>query len=111
MLKYYNELSGTLDIETVLADAEVLFIAFQKMVEVADRKAAEAKAKVEGGGDGGGLRRRRVGAGGEKEGEEGEEKALPAIVGSGEGDEVESPEGMRKGEVPEIEDNLRELLH
>ena len=124
VLKFFNELSGTLDVEAVLADAEVLFIAFAKMVDVADRRAAEAKAaggQARAGGEGEGLRRRNVGNG-EKEKEEGEggkevveaeeDKPLPPVVGEGEGRvvELEGPEGLRKGEVPEIEDNLRELL-
>lgn len=38
ILKYINELSQTLDLDTILADAEVLYLTFKKVIESADAR-------------------------------------------------------------------------
>ena len=123
VLKYVNELSNTMDLDSTRVRAEALFYRFKRMVEEADRK------KVKGGGMDMGLpelrqrkadttptptspppptpasasgrdsRGRRVGRGGGTSGS-----------GSGSGTNAETPllKGMSSG--PEISDELRALL-
>ena len=38
VLKYVNELSGTIDLQSTMARAEALFRRFQRMVEAIDKK-------------------------------------------------------------------------
>ncbi|KAK5676939.1 GTPase activating protein [Elasticomyces elasticus] len=46
VLKYVNELSGTIDLESTLVGAEKLFRRFQRMVEAVDRKSSFPAAPV-----------------------------------------------------------------
>ncbi|TYJ57288.1 hypothetical protein B9479_002021 [Cryptococcus floricola] len=66
VLKYANDLSGTIDLESTLAQAEVLFISFQAMVEDIDKSIAEEPQQGE-------LRQRVTGKGKDKEAEPQEE--------------------------------------
>jgi hypothetical protein len=43
VLKYINDLSMTIDLDSTLVRAEVLFYRFQGTVEIIDRKNAESK--------------------------------------------------------------------
>ncbi|KAI0273404.1 RabGAP/TBC [Gloeopeniophorella convolvens] len=54
ILKYCNELSMTIELDTTLAQAEVLFLSFQQLVADMDRRRAE-----QGDADAAGLRQRR----------------------------------------------------
>ncbi|KAI0703630.1 RabGAP/TBC [Cytidiella melzeri] len=54
ILKYCNELSMTIDLDSTLAQAEVLFLSFTQLVADMDRRRAEGEAS------GGDLRRRNV---------------------------------------------------
>lgn len=47
VLKYVNELAGTLDVQQVLADAEVLYYTFRKVLESNFRRRAEAQSRRE----------------------------------------------------------------
>ena len=60
VLKYANELSGTIDLDTTLAQSEVLFMSFQGLMQDLERDNADA-AEAEGAG-GEGVRRRRRGS-------------------------------------------------
>lgn len=53
VLKYANDLSGTIDLDTTLAQAEVLFLQFRTVVEEIDKENGDASAS------GGELRNRR----------------------------------------------------
>jgi hypothetical protein len=44
ILKYCNDLSMTLDLDSTLAQAEVLFLSFAQLVADIDRRTAEAKS-------------------------------------------------------------------
>ncbi|ORY28020.1 rab-GTPase-TBC domain-containing protein [Naematelia encephala] len=55
VLKYANDLSGTIDLDTTLAQAEVLFVSFRNMVQDVEANPAAGE---------GGLRRRRGSLGG-----------------------------------------------
>ncbi|KAG8933952.1 GTPase activating protein [Tulasnella sp. 419] len=89
VLKYCNELSMTIELESTLAQAEVLFISFSQIIHDIDRRKGEMQLA------GSRLteirRRRRTGS------------------KSGRG-KVEEVEEVRNIELPEISDNLRELL-
>ncbi|KAM0746884.1 RabGAP/TBC [Meredithblackwellia eburnea MCA 4105] len=87
VLKYINELSQTLDVDALLADAEVLYLTFRKVLDASDKTKAEAQDK-EGreGSSAGGLRQRK----GEKE------------------DDIKT--GGVDDDTPEIEESLRELV-
>ncbi|GAA5915965.1 GTPase-activating protein GYP7 [Sporobolomyces salmoneus] len=54
ILKYTVELSGTLDLQTLLSDAEVLYLTFKQIVANATPNVAESAV------EGGGIRRRRI---------------------------------------------------
>jgi hypothetical protein len=53
VLKYANDLSGTIDLDTTLAQAEVLFLSFRGLIEDVDHDTAADAAGDQG------LRRRR----------------------------------------------------
>lgn len=82
ILKYCNDLSMTIELDTTLAQAEVLFLSFAQTVADIDRRQAEARSSHDG------LRNRTVG-----EGVERELNAKLNALGS-----------------PALSDNLRELL-
>lgn len=112
VLKYITQLSQTLDIEAIMADAEVLYVTFRQVVEASDRQRAEATAAVDP--EKGGMRRRKVVV--EKHEEEKEGSAYPPMAANGKG---KGREGEREKEVvevavqavvPEVEEELRELL-
>lgn len=58
VLKYANDLSGTIDLDTTLAQAEVLFLSFRSIVQDLDESTATSKTK-DGEDDTFGLRKRR----------------------------------------------------
>ncbi|WWC65030.1 uncharacterized protein I303_107644 [Kwoniella dejecticola CBS 10117] len=55
VLKYANDLSGTIDLDTTLAQAEVLFLSFRTLVEDLDKENATLEEKSKEG-----LRHRRI---------------------------------------------------
>ncbi|CAK5277450.1 unnamed protein product [Mycena citricolor] len=84
ILKYCNELSMTIELDSTLAQAEVLFLSFAQLVADIDRR------RVEQSGTSDGLRRRNVGA---------------APAGS------EPPAENKLLNLPALSENLRELLN
>ncbi|WVQ72719.1 hypothetical protein IAR50_002279 [Cryptococcus sp. DSM 104548] len=95
VLKYANDLSGTIDLDSTLAQAEVLFLSFQAMVEDIDKSTAEEPQQGE-------LRQRVTGKGKGKEVEANEKPR-------------EETEALREEEQKVqakkmISDDLRELL-
>lgn len=58
-MKYTVELSGTLDLQTLLSDAEVLYVTFRQIVNNASSSTADRTLSSEGS-DGTGLKRRRL---------------------------------------------------
>ncbi|KAI0818765.1 rab-GTPase-TBC domain-containing protein [Irpex lacteus] len=86
ILKYCNELSMTIDLDSTLAQAEVLFLSFTQLVADMDRRRAEEASS------GGDLRRRNV--------------AADQSTSSNRGSQTEA----KKVEVPKLSEELRELL-
>jgi len=86
ILKYCNQLSMTIELDSTLAQAEVLFLSFKQIVQDIDARQAELL-------DPSGVRRRR------------------AVEGTS-GGEAEGTESVVNGlkKLPHISDNLRELL-
>lgn len=84
VLKYCNELSMTIELDSTLAQAEVLFLSFSQMVADIDRRQAERDA-ASAPGSSAGLRRRR-------------------------GERGEGNDALSNVEMPEINEYLRELL-
>ncbi|KAI0034542.1 rab-GTPase-TBC domain-containing protein [Vararia minispora EC-137] len=91
ILKYCNELSMTIELDSTLAQAEVLFLSFRQLVEDMDRRRAEAA----GGSERQKLRRRTTGVGSDVE--------ASSSAGAGIGSAVEAS-------IPELSPELRELL-
>jgi len=97
VLKYCNELSMTIELDTTLAQAEVLYLSFSQLVADIDRRRAEDESLQEAKGTTGpstpGLRK-RVGA-------------LNAVT-----DEERREDGLAQEptNIPLIAENLRELL-
>lgn len=90
ILKYCNELSGTIELDSTLAQAEVLFLSFAQLVADIDRRTEEHKHKrVQ-------LRRRKSTA---KDGTVVNAPATPSEVAA-----------LDKMQLPTISENLRELL-
>jgi len=87
VLKYCNQLSMTIELDSTLAQAEVLYLSFRQIVQDLDRRQAELL-------DPSGIRRRR---GGESTSTEMEGSTTDAAVA-----------GLKK--LPHISDNLRALL-
>ncbi|KAG9087908.1 GTPase activating protein [Ceratobasidium sp. 392] len=85
ILKYCNDLSMTIELDTTLAQAEVLFLSFQQIVADIDRRQAEQGPSAEG------LRHRRQGS---------SSSARPS-------DEERTAAALS---LPLISDNLREIL-
>lgn len=83
ILKYCNELSMTIELDSTLAQAEVLFLSFAQLVEDMDRRRAESS--IPGAGDGGLLRKRKPVPG----------RAQPTVEAVG---------------IPELSGELREVL-
>lgn len=109
MLKYTTQLSQTLDIEAIMADAEVLFVTFRQVVEASDRQRAEASASKDP--EKGGMRRRKLVV--EKQPEE-DSAAYPPSKGkdkAADGIEKEVVEVAVEKDVPEVDEELRVLLH
>lgn len=75
VLKYANDLSGTIDLDTTLAQAEVLFLSFRALIEDVDHdNAADVSGDT-------GLRRRRGSQSSHKSATAlGEDKAKPRLV-------------------------------
>ena len=87
--KYCNELSMTIELDTTLAQAEVLFLSFAQLVADIDRQQAEA--------DGNGLLRRRRPTVGDTSLLEGDGAQASAVEG-------------KVAKIPELSMNLRGLL-
>lgn len=94
ILKYCNDLSMTIELDSTLAQAEVLFLSFQQIVSDIDRRQAEQQGSTS---SAEGMRRRR----------EGSRPASPAITAAGasEEDKTKAVLGMSL-----ISENLREIL-
>ncbi|WVF67871.1 hypothetical protein IAT40_002632 [Kwoniella sp. CBS 6097] len=75
VLKYANDLSGTIDLDTTLAQAEVLFLSFRSLVEEIDKENAQAGSSSNDP-NSEGLRHRRTAS----EGAAKEEKKTKEIV-------------------------------
>jgi len=89
ILKYCNELTMTIELDTTLAQAEVLFLSFSQFVADIDRRRAEGepiKIPI------GGLRNRREGQGSQDYNPSQGSSSLPAAV------------------LPTLSEELRELL-
>jgi hypothetical protein len=99
ILKYCNELSMTIELDSTLAQAEVLFLSFAQLAADIDRRSAEARSNTATG-----LRKRRAqlkddsSTGGNKKGH-----------AAGDASVVDSPTPSAT-KVPELGPDLRELL-
>lgn len=95
VLKYCNELSMTIELDSTLAQAEVLFLSFAQIVSDIDRRKAVQDAATAAGE---GLRRRNV----------------PSTSGNGSpagsGASTPGKDALTDVEMPEISEYLRELL-
>lgn len=92
ILKYVNDLSGTIDLDATLSRAEVLFIKFRRVVETVDNKHAERQAnKVKAASAEEGLRKRK--------------QASTSASTSNAADDTEED-----AKLPVISEALRELL-
>lgn len=90
ILKYCNELSGTIELDSTLAQAEVLFLSFAQLVADIDRRAGDKKhAHTQ-------LRRRKSTT---ADGTVVNTPATPSEVAA-----------LDKMQLPTISENLRELL-
>ncbi|KDQ60762.1 hypothetical protein JAAARDRAFT_204574 [Jaapia argillacea MUCL 33604] len=89
ILKYCNELSMTIELDTTLAQAEVLFLSFAQLVADIDRRKAEASSSS----GSTGIRQRRG-----------------ALNSSPEGTTGEVDAKVVKTNLPELSENLRDLL-
>lgn len=113
VLKYITQLSQTLDVDAIMADAEVLFVTFRQVVEASDRqKAAAAEANDP---EKDGLRRRKVVIGKRRAAEEDGAAYPPASAqakGKGREEDVEKEvvEVAVEATVPEVDEELRTLL-
>lgn len=89
--------SQTLDIDALLADAEVLYLTFRKVLDASDRRWAEEAEKrgITAVSSSGGLRRRNGKERERDEGEKEEQEAVAEVV-------VDGP--------PEIDETLRVLV-
>ncbi|KAF8321557.1 RabGAP/TBC [Clavulina sp. PMI_390] len=101
VLKYCNELSMTIELDSTLAQAEVLFLSFTQIVADIDRRKAEREAEAPGGE---GLRR-RYGAGKASTSTTPPSSSTPSSPTS-----PSSSEALKNIEMPEIGEYLRELL-
>jgi TBC1 domain family member 15 len=109
VLKYTTQLSQTLDIEAIMADAEVLFVTFRQVVEASDRQRAAAASSSDPGK--GGMRRRQVVV--EKEPQGAAYPPTQSAKGKGkevDGLEKEVVEVVVDKDVPEVDEELRVLL-
>lgn len=99
ILKYCNELSMTIELDTTLAQAEVLFLSFSQIVEDIDRRAAEDMQPSEEG-----MRNRKLARGALNSSDAVDAEGEVAV-------EAHSP-GGDAAVVPKvvISENLRELL-
>ena len=89
MEQYCNELSMTIELDTTLAQAEVLFLSFSQLVADIDRRRAEGEPiKLPTGS----LRRRKEGQEGQASDPPGGSSSFPAAV------------------LPTLSEELRELL-
>ena len=95
ILKYCNELSGTIDLDSTLAQAEVLFLSFAQLVADIDRRRAENDTTVTVAADG---LRQRSGSNG------------PVRTSSSSGQPTQTTARQSTVALPVISDNLRELL-
>ncbi|KAL8277274.1 hypothetical protein RQP46_010343 [Phenoliferia psychrophenolica] len=115
VLKYVNELSHTIDVDALLADAEVLYLTFRKVIAASDadeaRRIAASPAIAQGG-----LRRRKANGKGKEKAipeEEGDEKDLREGDGGADEEADDSGEDEEEpvvAEPPEIDETLRSLL-
>ncbi|SCZ87307.1 BZ3500_MvSof-1268-A1-R1_Chr2-2g04773 [Microbotryum saponariae] len=99
ILKFMNELSGTLDIEAIINDAEVLHATFRQVVDACDRQKIEAtQAAAEQHPSAEGLRKRGTASSSTA-------PSYPPVV------EVESERfKVEVPALPEIDDSLRSLF-
>ncbi|WWC72751.1 uncharacterized protein I206_106715 [Kwoniella pini CBS 10737] len=100
VLKYANDLSGTIDLDTTLAQAEVLFLSFRSLVEDLDKENAQLDEKNKEG-----LRHRRINSdvtGSSSSGKKGK--------GKEKSDEDAMEEESKKKDRKFISDDLRGLL-
>jgi hypothetical protein len=74
VLKYANDLSGTIDLDTTLAQAEVLFLSFKGLIEDVDHDNAADAAGDQG------LRRRRGSSSSHKSTHDDRIKPQPRLV-------------------------------
>lgn len=87
----------TIELDSTLAQAEVLFLSFSQIVGDIDRRQAEKEAAVASSSGQEGLRRRPV--------------AVPTGSGSSsKSDGAKSSESLSNVDMPEISEYLRELL-
>lgn len=109
VLKYITQLSQTLDIEAIMADAEVLFATFRQVVESCDRRAVGQTASTPV--SSAGLRRRGGGAAA-AEGEDKQAASASAYPPAGSSGQEASHERevVVQTTLPEIDDELRRLL-
>lgn len=94
MLKYINELSTSIDLNSTRVRAEGLFKKFQRVVEEADRKNAKSPGPVSPG-----LRHRR----GESSSGDSSQATATGSAAKGKGKAIEPA-------TPHISDELRKLL-
>lgn len=105
VLKYITQLSQTLDIEAIMADAEVLFVTFRQVVQASDAQRAVAASSHDP--EKGGMRRRNV-----VSAEEGAAYPPTSATAKGKSRESEKEEGaqVKVENVPEVDEELRVLL-
>ncbi|KAK4047305.1 GTPase activating protein [Microbotryomycetes sp. JL201] len=100
VLKYVTQLSGTLEIEGIMADAEVLYATFRQIVEASDQHQIESQRSNQ---DGAELRRRKGRTTSQDEQYPPVSSTAPPVPPK---DDVE----VIVEQLPEIEDELRALL-
>ncbi|WVW80626.1 hypothetical protein I302_102612 [Kwoniella bestiolae CBS 10118] len=106
VLKYANDLSGTIDLDTTLAQAEVLFLSFKTLVEDLDKETANGSTSLSVESDNkDGLRHRRVNSDVTSSTSKGKGKEIDQDDGGGEDEEKK-----KKKERRVISEDLRELL-
>lgn len=115
VLKYANDLTGTIDLDTTLAQAEVLFLSFRALVEDLDKENSDMVSDPLIGSTHDGLRHRATTATTETTDQEGKGKDRIPVRGEGEGIVGEGGDGdggerKERKERKMISEELRELL-
>ncbi|KAM0790942.1 hypothetical protein ACM66B_004247 [Microbotryomycetes sp. NB124-2] len=106
VLKYITQLSGTLEIEGIMADAEVLYATFRQIVEASDKVRDQETQKGKRAANEKGLRQRKGKAGDEGARAQEYPPTAPPVPPKDDQDDVE----VVVEQLPEIEDELRVLL-